>query len=205
MEVALAGEGMVDLAILRRLCADAGLTPGRVFWGETMTGKQGMSERLRGWAASAAQGWPCIVLRDLDRDAPCAGVLCARLLPNPPPMMVLRIAVRAAEAWLLADREGLAAMLAVRAAALPVEPDVLDDPKATLVAAAASSRRRAVREGLSPRPGSGRKVGPDYAVEMQTFVRGAWSPADAAARSPSLASARRRIGELAARLHRRPR
>lgn len=205
-EVALAAEGALDLAILRRLCAEAGLAPGDAYWGDARrTGKQGMTKQMRGWAAAASHGRPFLVLRDLDRDAPCAGALRAGLLPNPPPLMVLRIAVRAAEAWLIADREALAALLSVRPGALPAEPDACDDPKAALVAAAARSRSRAVLTGIAPRPGAGRPVGPDYTAEMIRFVSRSWSPARAEAHSPSLARARRRIGELAARLHRRSR
>lgn len=45
----------------------------------------------------------CLVVRDLDNDAPCAGALCQKLLPHPSPNMILRIAVRKIESWLLAD------------------------------------------------------------------------------------------------------
>ncbi|TVQ56621.1 MAG: hypothetical protein EA355_06430 [Rhodobacteraceae bacterium] len=86
--VTIAGEGRLDLAILRRLCVDAGLAVARVVWGEGRTGKDGLDQRLAGWAAGAAFGSPFIVLRDLDDDAPCAADLRARLMPDPPPDMV---------------------------------------------------------------------------------------------------------------------
>lgn len=197
MGVRLAGEGVVDLAIMRRLLVEAKLPLGPVFWGEGRnTGKDRMAERLRGWAAGAAHGAPFFVLRDLDHDAPCAGALRARLLPEPPAGLVLRIAVRAADGWLIADRERLAKALSAPVSALPADPDACADPKAAIIAAARKSRSSLVRKGVPPRPESGRRQGADYAETLIAFARETWSPAEAALRSDSLRRARERLTAL---------
>lgn len=72
-------------------------------------------------------------------------------------MMGFRIAVRAAEAWILADRGRVAEWLGVPAARVPHDPDSLDDPKPTLVDLARRSRRSRMRRDLVPREASGRR------------------------------------------------
>jgi len=104
--------------------------------------------------------------------------------------MCFRVAVRAAEAWLLADRERLAQLLGVRTAFLPTDPDRLDNPKRELVDLARGSHRRALRDDLVPREGSGRSVGPLYTTRMIEFVQDdfeGWRPSQAVRVSESLA------------------
>lgn len=196
MAVAIAGEGPLDLAILRRLLGDAGLPVDGELWGTYgKGGKDGMTPRLAQWAAGAEHGLAVVVLRDLDHDAPCAALLRARLMPELPPAMLLRIAVRAAEAWLIADRAGLADWLAVGAQHLPELPEDHPDPKRAVVEAAQRSASEIVRAGVPPR-GSGRKQGPDYNATMIGFVYGPWQPEAAALRCPSLLRALNRIEGL---------
>lgn len=201
MGVRLAGEGAVDLAIMRRLLEEAGLPVGPVVWGEGRnTGKDGMAKRLRGWAAGAAHGPAFFVLRDLDRDERCAGALRAQILPSVSPRLVLRIAVRAADGWLIADRERLAGALSIAPASLPADPDGCSDPKAAIIAAARKSRSSLVRRGVPPRPESGRRQGEDYATTLIAFAREEWRPADAAHHSDSLRRARRSLADLRSHL-----
>jgi hypothetical protein len=99
------------------------------------------------------------------------------------------VAVRAVEAWLLADAERLAAFLGIRAALIPRDPDAEHDPKTTLVNLARRSRRRAIREDIVPREGSGGRVGPGYVgrlIEFVTAAENGWRPGVAAGRSDSL-------------------
>jgi hypothetical protein len=107
--------------------------------------------------------------------------------------MCFRFAVRAVEAWLIADRLALADQLHVAPERLPAEPDRVPDPKRCIIEAARRSRSQSVRSGLLPRPGSGRTEGPDYADSIETFARTAWDPARAARESDSLARCRRRL------------
>lgn len=104
-------EGMVDEAVLTRLVDEAGGQVGPIY------GKNGKSHlrRVLGGYNNAARFSPWLVLVDFDQDAECAPPLVAAWLPAPAPMMRLRVALRAIEAWLLADRERLAGFLRVAA------------------------------------------------------------------------------------------
>lgn len=103
--------------------------------------------------------------------------------------MLLRIPVRAIEAWLLADRERLAAFLGISVAIVSLNPELEADPKATLINLARRCRQTALREDIVPRPGSGAPVGPVYTGRIQQFVTGSkhrWRPEVAAEHSDSL-------------------
>jgi len=84
--------------------------------------------------------------------------------------MYFRVVVRAVEAWLLADRERLSALLSIPSTRIPREPEAVVDPKRIIVELAMHSRQWAVREDMVPRPGSGRAVGPAYTSRLIEFV-----------------------------------
>lgn len=193
--IAGAVEGIVDEAVLIRLVGEAG---GLV---HTIYGRNGKPHlrRVLGGYNNAARFSPWLVLVDLDHDAECAPPFVAALLPAPAPMMRLRVAVRAIEAWILADHEHLSDFLRVSTARLPPDPDAVPDPKRILVDLARHSRRRDIREDMVPRPGSGRAVGPAYASRLIEFAAAVWCPEVAAERSDSLRRCRDRIAELVRR------
>jgi hypothetical protein len=101
-------------------------------------------------------------------------------------LMRLRVAVREVEAWLLADRTGIAGFLSVSRDRVPRTVDELPDPKASMISIASRSRRRAIREGLPPRMASGRAIGPLYVSELSRFATEAWDVDAASTVSPSL-------------------
>ena len=132
---------------------------------------------------------PWLAVVDLDQDEDCAPDFIHDVLPSPARGMQLRVAVRAIEAWLLADVERLAAFLRIPRARVPLNPDLEPDPKSALIALARRSRNRAMRADIVPRQGSGARVGPGYTGRMIEFVRGAahpWRPEAAVQRSDSL-------------------
>jgi len=182
--VNFAVEGPTDVGVARALLRSAGLVPADQPY--LMNGKAALDRRVPAYA-KAAELAPWFVLRDLDRDAPCAGELVARLAPARPVKLCLRIAVRSVESWLLADRKHLAAFLDLSAALLPAEPDRELNPKQVLVGLAARSRRRDIRQDMAPRPGSLARVGPNYAARLNEFAEAAWDPRVAANASASLA------------------
>jgi hypothetical protein len=103
--------------------------------------------------------------------------------------MRLRVAVRKAEAWLLADRERLSRFLGVSADLIARKPEDLANPKREIVDLASRSRRRAIRQDMVPRQGSGRAVGPAYSSRLIEFVSDAqagWRPDVAAENADSL-------------------
>jgi hypothetical protein len=134
----------------------------------------------------AARGIRCLVIRDLDDDAPCAGELCRKLLPSPSANMFFRIAVRETESWLIADRDRFAQFMGLPLNKIPQNVDELADPKALVTSLAARSRISRIREGIPPRPGSGVVVGPGYAGIIGEYAASAWRPHVAQNSSPSL-------------------
>jgi hypothetical protein len=180
--VSCAVEGDLDDVIVRRLLNHLGLMPGKVYG---RTGKQYLRQNIAGYA-NAARHSPWFVLVDLDDEAECGAALVEAWLPDPPPMMALRVAVREAEAWLLSDRSNLARFLNVSRAIVPLRADELPDPKLTMVNIARRSRTRAIREGLPPRPGSRRSIGPLYVTELSRFVIDDWDIDGAGETSDSL-------------------
>lgn len=180
--VSAAVEGTVDEAVVRKLISYAGATPGSVY------GKQGKSylrERIAAYN-HAAQRAPWIVLVDLDRDFDCAPPFCENWLARPATRLCFRVAVRQVEAWLLADKERLAAFLRVARGRIPQDPENVDDSKAAVVSLARRSRRREIRDDMVPPEGSGRRVGPAYSSRLIEFVASSWRPDVAARRSDSL-------------------
>lgn len=183
--VSAAVEGLVDEAVVRRLIEHAGGVPGPVYG---KNGKSALQKSIRGFN-QAAQRQPWIVLVDLDREHECAPPLREEWVPVAAPHLCFRVAVRAIEAWLLADHETLARFLRIARDRIPREPESLPDPKRALVDLARASRLRAMREDVVPRTGSGRAVGPAYTSRFIEYVQSDWRPDAAAQRSESLGRA----------------
>jgi hypothetical protein len=188
-------EGVTDEAVLGRLIRHVGADVSTVYG---RSGKHNLLARLAGFN-EAARHAPWLVLVDLDHDYPCAPDALAIWLPAPSTWMCLRVPVREVESWLLADRPSLASYLGVRQTAIPADPDDLSDPKQALVNAARTSRRRAIREEVVPRPGSGREVGAGYVGHVIQFATSHWEPDIAAAVSPSLMRCLNALRALVAR------
>lgn len=185
-------EGPLDEAIAECILQVCGSSAGRIY------GRQGRTHLLAQFAGynHSARRSPWLIIVDLDRDE-CAPSFLAQLTPAKARWMSFRIAVREIEAWLLADRRGIAEFLSVSASLIPRHPDELEDPKQTLTRIAGRSRRRQTREDIVPRAGSGRHVGPGYTAQMIDFVRSTWDPLTAAKSSPSLDRCLRDLKQLA--------
>ncbi|MCU0701739.1 MAG: DUF4276 family protein [Myxococcaceae bacterium] len=131
---------------------------------------------------------PVFVLADLERERCAPSLLKKRLHFKPDDRLVIRIAVRMLESWLLADTTGLASFLELKAVALDAAPDELDNPKRTIVELSRRCPNRDMRNALVP--SSPRAlVGPGYLDAMSNFVRRFWSPKRAATTSASLSRA----------------
>ena len=185
-------EGPTDAAVIRRLLEHCGLMAGDLL---TSQGKARLLKRLRGYNNAARFGtW--LVLVDLNSDEDCAPPFVHRHLENPASGMVFRVAVRAVEAWLLADQDGISDFFRVQRSRVPASPEAISDPKQALAQLAVHSRSRAIREDMAPRTGSGRKVGPAFTSRVIEFVSHRWSIPEAAMRSPSLGRAVARLERL---------
>jgi len=185
-------EGPGDEAIARRLAEETGFSLSQVY---VKRGKEGLDAKLQAYAA-AARFSPWLVLRDLDHDADCAPTLANDLLPIRPPTLLLRIPVRSAESWLLADRESIASYLSVPVGTVPGNPESLENPKRSLVDLARRSRRRAIRDDMVPAPGTSPPVGRGYTGRLIEFTSQRWLPQRAALRSDSLARCLDSLREL---------
>jgi len=172
LQITAATEGYPDEVVVHSLCRFLGIEAGTIY---NCGGKPNLDKKLHGYN-QAAKGWYWLVLRDLDHDADCAPTLLNLLLPQPNKMMMLRIVVREIESWLLGDRERFSQFIGVDAAAIPSEPEILDDPKGKVIQLAKRSRKRNIRKDMAPRQGSGAKEGPAYASCLAEFADNHWRP-----------------------------
>ena len=183
--VSFAVEGIVDQAVVVKLFEAAGVVSGTSY---VCDGIGNLRQRLDGFNAGARYS-PWFVLCDLDRHE-CAPELRSRFFGTTQAAgMELTVAIRAVEAWLMADRQSFAGFLGVGVKRVPRKPEQVANPKHAVVEMARDSTRRVIREGLVPSEGSGRRIGPAYTDEVIQYVRRRWSPDRARAASPSLARA----------------
>lgn len=139
---------------------------------------------------------PHVVLTDLDQ-YPCPPALIAAWKAKAlPPQLLLRIAVREVEAWLLADRDGIANFLSVAKNKVPQDPEAEVDPKRTLINLARKSRKRRFSIELVPETGSSASIGPLYNVRLSEFVTTNWDVERARTASPSLDRALSRLASF---------
>jgi hypothetical protein len=124
----------------------------------------------------AAISMPFLILTDLD-EAECPATLVREWLPTSKHHhnLLFRVVVREVEAWLLADRTGIAGYLGVSETLIPRDPESLPDPKSALIRAAERSRSRVIRDDLVPRKGITVKQGPNYNGRLCEFVETRWN------------------------------
>ncbi len=175
-------EGSTDEPVAKRLLKHCGLEVGTVYGRK---GKPDLLRRIPNYN-QAAQFAPWFIVVDLDTDSQCPSQALSKWLPDPAIGMRLRIAVRAIESWLLADKENMAQFLGVSSSRLQHNFDLDLDPKETLINIARHSRNRSLREDIVPRPMSGAKVGPLYVPQLTRFVNELWRPDTASIESESL-------------------
>jgi hypothetical protein len=135
----------------------------------------------------AAKGIPFLIGTDLDRyECPPALIVDWLLRPKHHNLLV-RVAVREAEAWVLADKVNFADFLGIRSSLIPDEVEAIPDPKQELINLARRARRREMREDICPPANSTRRVGPNYNSRLSAFVQQHWNPNTARERAESLA------------------
>ncbi len=178
--VTAAIEGIVDEAVARRLIDHVGGQTGKI---NGRQGKSRLKKGIRGYN-NGARNSPWFVLVDLDKG--CAVQLCNAWLSAPASLMCFRIAVYAAEAWLMADAETLADYLEAPVSRVPRDPEILTDPKSGMLALARRSASEKIRGDMTPRAGDNRDIGPAYNKRLADYARDHWRPGVAARRSDSL-------------------
>ncbi len=156
-----------------------------------------LKTRLPDFIASCQGGLNFLLLTDLDT-RPCPPDLLDDWLgaTTKPDSLLLRIAVREVEAWVLADRPQFANWLGVSEDIVPVAPEACLDPKADLLKLAAKSKNRDLREGLLPKKDAASKIGLEYNDLLCEFVSGQWRIEAASQLAPSLDRTIRRLREF---------
>ena len=197
--VALATEDALSEAVGKRLLIDAGyqLNPSPLL---RRNGSGYLRSKMDSWCEMAKRK-PVFLLIDLDRTV-CPAELRAAWIGNrkPPENLVMRVAVREIEAWILADHQALKTIVGSRGS-FPVDPDSLPDPKQYFLRLVARQARREIREELVAGAGAIASQGIGYNALLGHLVSTVWSPERAAHRSKSLHKARIRLREL---VHRMP-
>jgi hypothetical protein len=193
MSLRIVVEGSTDVPIVQKVAALAGW---KLPFTLLPTRGKGQLDKILPSYNGAARRLPWFVLRDLDHDAPCPGALVAKLLPEQMPLMCLRIAARALEAWLMADPETLAAFLHVSPAQIPLNPEGEQDPKSTMVHLARRSTKPAIQKDMLPQRGASRRAGPGYEGRIIEYGEKLWRPDVARGKSPSLDRAIRALERL---------
>lgn len=191
-------EGLVDETLINRIGEHLNVFISPVYGKK---GKNFLKEKIEAYN-NAARFNPWIVLVDLDYDQECAPPLIQSWLPSPGSNLSFRVAVRAVEAWNLADRERLGKFLNVKVSKIPPDPETIPNPKLEIVNLARQSKKSSIREDMVPRPKSGRKVGPAYTSRLIEFIedtQNGWRPDVAAQFSDSLSRCIRSIKRLKAK------
>lgn len=137
---------------------------------------------------NAAKRCPYLLLTDLD-EYECPPQLIEQWLGRPKhPQLLLRVAVREVESWLLGDATGLSHFLGLRMVVHLTDPEKSADPKEDLLKLALKSPRRSMREALVWKDkASGRlSQGPDYNATLAKFVSNNWNVTTARTKCPSL-------------------
>jgi hypothetical protein len=195
--IALATEDALSESIGQRLLAE--LTP-RL--GVPMLLRRGgfgyLKSNMSRWR-KLAELHPVLILTDLDAKA-CPSVLLTEWLDDRacPPNLLLRVAVREAESWLLADHQAIRQLIGPRGK-LPVQPDAVSDPKPVLLKLAQLAPRD-VRLDLVKVADAASSQGIGYNAHLTNWVRNEWSPERAAQRSASLERTRLRLQQMVSRL-----
>ena len=148
MPVALATEDILSEAIGLRLLAElpVPVTPNLLL---RKDGFGYLRSGMNNWR-QLAQHQTVLVLTDLDQIAYPVALRADWLGNKPAPAgLLLRIAVREVEAWVLADHEAMRKLMEKKGA-LPPEPDSLPDPQATF-AQTCQARNQAGASGFGQR------------------------------------------------------
>ena len=149
-------------------------------------GVHGLNAEIPRACRTANCGYSVFFLADLDRVA-CATKYFAQLKANcDSPYFIYRLAKREAEAWLLADRRGLAEALRVLVKHIPAKPEEIQDPKEVLLAIVRKSKSRQIKEAVLPEKNSGYKTGRGYNIVLKDFIASQWNVSAARLVSPSL-------------------
>ena len=184
-QLVVVGEDGLCCALGQRLVAHA--LPGWVHAVPPIDtrGVTNLIPRLARYINMARHGPAVICIADSDQGCPVE-LLTKWLAPAPPTGFVLRLAVREAESWLLADGPGMRDYFGVPLMKLPHQPDELVDPKKDLLKFLSRYAPARLRREMVQASPTQLLRGSGYNSGLRHFVSVAWRPDRAAGQSPSL-------------------
>lgn len=193
-DIALVVEDQLSLAVCERLVEE--VAPALQVGQRLVMRGAGQIRKSLLRFCQASHVMPHLVLTDLDMVACAPALLQGWGATGLPAALLLRVAVREVEAWVLADRQAFADFASIPVTKISAEPENLPDPKQVLVNLVRQSKSRRLRTELVPEQGTALSIGPLYNERLGEFVRSAWHPARAAEAAPSLQRARHRLSAL---------
>jgi len=197
--IALATEDELSEAVGLQLLAECQLLPRLSPLLLRKNGFGYLRSKMASWRQMAAHQI-VVILTDLDQKNCPVTLLDDWLGPDRicPDNLLLRIAVREIEAWVLADHDAMRQLIGPKGH-LPLAPDELPDPKQSLLNLAKNAARNVREDLIAPRNAIASQ-GLAYNRRLTEHVRTVWNPERAAERSPSLMRARRNLAHIARKL-----
>jgi len=180
--VNIAVEGELDEVVLKKVLTSIDIKVANIYG---KGGKDKLKENVYRYNQAPHHGrW--VILVDLNNESECPPPFLNSWLPIRNQNLQLRVAVRAVEAWLLADRIEMARFLSVSEKQIPFHPESETNPKRTLINISRHSRSKMIREDIVPKEGSTARQGPAYTTRLIEFTMNYWKPERAAQYAPSL-------------------
>jgi hypothetical protein len=193
--VIVAAEDQLLQACVRRVFRELDIDDRGASW-IPPRGQSHLAGKSASFVRAASGGVPILVVTDLDMK-PCPATIRTEWFGQDlPRCLLLTVAVREVDSWILGDCDGLGEFLNANAR-LDAAPETLQDPKQTLVNIASKSRTRAIREEFRVSEGAVARVGPGYNAMLQVFVEKRWRIDAAAAACPSFRRFLNRVPEWA--------
>jgi len=197
-------EGFVDVTVVRKMYQAVGLLVSKHRPSLRAGGQSQVIDHVQQHLA-IKPGKQLVAFVDLDDITTKGKYKCARELRERNGLVGIdrqvcfRVAVREAEAWLLADRDKIMEFLAVDDNAayrriVGSSPDDIPDPKLALCQLAALSSNPNVVSDVRLTPSGSEAMG--YRLAMLEYARSYWRPKIATANSRSLRCAVRRLEQL---------
>lgn len=196
-KIAVVAEDRLTEAVLLK-CVRTALPAYSVARTEVKSGRGNVQRELQAYA-NLAKVMPVLIGVDLDNDS-CAPALLRNWERLPPqPGLILRIAVREIESWVLADKRRIAAFMGAPPKEVPERPDALSDPKRSLLEVAREHAPSELKADLVPRnyDSAYPRIGRAYNLRMCEFVATRWRPEVARTKSESLNRAMLSLERLA--------
>ena len=194
--LAVVAEDRLTQAVLHK-CVEKYLPNFQILRSEIKGGRGNVQRELAAYA-NLAQTMPVLVGFDLDQDNCAPGLISRWQLQYPPhENLLVRVAVREVESWVLADRKRFSSFVGSTSDDIDGNPDSLGDPKRTLLDIARACSGDELKRDLVPRNyAQYPRIGPAYNLRMCDFVAKKWRPHVAMGRSDSLTRAITAIAKL---------